>query len=139
MLFERNFDSFTSSIGISKSRWIKKIEFFFSKISSLIYFRFKDESSKSNPGDDYDADRYDVTWNGIVGDLVSGAAHLSFAPLSVSSARSGVIDFSAPYYFTGVSFLAAPQQKSEIPLMAFLLPFSPELWIAIFTSKFQIY
>lgn len=70
-----------------------------------------------------------------MGDLVSGAAHMSFAPLSVSSARSEVIDFSAPYFFSGVSFLANPQQKSEIPLMAFLLPFSPELWIAIFTSK----
>lgn len=73
-------------------------------------------------------------WNGIVGDLVSGAAHMSFAALSVSSARSEVIDFSVPYFFSGVSFLAAPTQKSEIPLLAFLLPFSPELWIAIFTS-----
>lgn len=26
-------------------------------------------------------------WNGIVGDLVSGAAHLSFSALSVSSSR----------------------------------------------------
>nr|CAH7724877.1 unnamed protein product [Callosobruchus chinensis] len=76
----------------------------------------------------------DIQWNGIVGDLVSGAAHMSFAALSVSSARSEVIDFSVPYFFSGVSILAAPQQKSEIPLMAFLLPFSPELWIAIFTS-----
>lgn len=29
-------------------------------------------------------------WNGVVGDLVSGAAHMSFAALSVSSARSEV-------------------------------------------------
>lgn len=76
----------------------------------------------------------DVKWNGIVGDLASGAAHMSFAALSVSSPRSEVIDYSTPFFFSGVSFLAAPQQKSEIPLMAFLLPFSPELWIAIFTS-----
>jgi len=76
----------------------------------------------------------DTKWNGIVGDLASGAAHMSFAALSVSSARSEVIDFSAPYFYSGVSFLAAPTQKSEIPLLAFLLPFSPELWIAIFTS-----
>nr|CAD7589790.1 unnamed protein product [Timema genevievae] len=73
-------------------------------------------------------------WNGIVGDLVSGAAHMAFAAFSVSSARSEVIDYSVPYFFSGVSFLAAPTQKSEVPLLAFLLPFSPELWIAIFTS-----
>lgn len=76
----------------------------------------------------------DVKWNGIVGDLASGAAHMSFAALSVSSSRSEVIDYSTPFFFSGVSFLAAPQQKSEIPLMAFLLPFSLELWITIFIS-----
>lgn len=80
------------------------------------------------------ASEEDLKWNGIVGDLVSGAAHMSFASLSISSARSEVIDYSVPYFYSGVSFLAAPLEKSEIPLLAFLLPFSPELWIAIFTS-----
>lgn len=73
-------------------------------------------------------------WDGIVGDLVSGAAHMSFAALSVSAARAEVIDFSQPYFFSGISILAAPNQRADIPLLAFLLPFSPELWIAIFTS-----
>lgn len=73
-------------------------------------------------------------WNGIVGDLVSGAAHMSFAALSVSAARAEVIDYSQPYFFSGISILAAPNQRPDIPLLAFLLPFSPELWIAIFTS-----
>lgn len=49
-------------------------------------------------------------------------------------ARAQVIDFSIPYFHSGVSLLASPKRKSEIPLLAFLLPFSPELWIAIFTS-----
>lgn len=75
-----------------------------------------------------------LKWNGIVGDLVSGAAHMSFAALSVSSARAEVIDYSQPFFFSGISILAAPNQKADIPLLAFLLPFSPELWIAIFTS-----
>lgn len=100
-------------------------------------YRYKDEfatpDQHENPVFSSGGDT-DMEWNGIVGDLVSGAAHMSFAALSVSSARSQVIDFSAPYFFSGVSLLAAPQQTSEIPLMAFLLPFSPELWIAIFTS-----
>lgn len=49
-------------------------------------------------------------------------------------ARAEVVDFSIPYFQGGVSLLASPKTKSEIPLLAFLLPFSPELWIAIFTS-----
>lgn len=53
---------------------------------------------------------------------------------SIFRARAQVIDFSIPYFHSGVSLLASPKRKSEIPLLAFLLPFSPELWIAIFTS-----
>ncbi|KAJ3643371.1 hypothetical protein Zmor_026086 [Zophobas morio] len=97
-------------------------------------YRYKDEFGMTEERQEETNSNVDVKWNGVVGDLVSGAAHMSFAALSVSSARSEVIDFSVPYFFSGVSLLAAPQQTSEIPLMAFLLPFSPELWIAIFTS-----
>ncbi|KAF5281606.1 hypothetical protein FQR65_LT02926 [Abscondita terminalis] len=100
----------------------------------FLNYRFKQEIQQGAQGAHQVEDEIDIKWNGVVGDLVSGAAHMSFAALSVSSIRSEVIDFSIPYYFSGVSFLAAPQQKSEIPLLAFLLPFSPELWIAIFTS-----
>ncbi|XP_055378406.1 uncharacterized protein LOC129610081 isoform X1 [Condylostylus longicornis] len=82
----------------------------------------------------YRRSKLKVHWNGIVGDLISGSADMSFAPLTISKARAEVIDFSAPYFYSGVTLLAAPQSKSEIPLLAFLLPFSPELWIAIFTS-----
>ncbi|XP_073973414.1 uncharacterized protein isoform X2 [Rhodnius prolixus] len=81
-----------------------------------------------------DPDAGTVKWTGVVGDLVAGHAHMAFTALSVSRPRSEVIDFSTPYYFSGVSFLAAPNQRTDIPLLAFLLPFSPELWIAIFTS-----
>lgn len=81
-----------------------------------------------------EADEDAEKWNGVIGDLVSGAAHMSFAALSVSAARAEVVEYSQPYFFSGVSILAAPNQKPDIPLLAFLLPFSPELWIAIFTS-----
>lgn len=108
---------------------------------AYLNYRFKQDGIFKDGKDDgttAESDQDDLDdefkWNGIVGDLVSGTAHMSFAALSVSSARSEVIDYSTPFFFSGVSFLAAPQQKSEIPLMAFLLPFSPELWIAIFTS-----
>ncbi|XP_043258883.1 uncharacterized protein LOC122401043 isoform X2 [Colletes gigas] len=72
-------------------------------------------------------------WNGIMGELVSGRAQLAFAPLSVSAHRAAVVDFTTPYFFSGVSFLTAPKLKSEISLFAFLFPFSTELWIAVFT------
>ncbi|VVC31376.1 Hypothetical protein CINCED_3A009974 [Cinara cedri] len=75
-----------------------------------------------------------LRWNGVIGDLVSGTAHMAFCPLSVSSRRSKWVDFSTPYFYSGVSRMVAPKRKTNVPLLAFLLPLSPSLWIAIFVS-----
>lgn len=73
-------------------------------------------------------------WDGIVADLKSGAAHLSFAPLSVTSVRSDVIDFTIPYFFSGLSILEATNVAIDVPLLAFLKPFSMDLWVGIFLT-----
>ncbi|KAF8766864.1 Glutamate receptor ionotropic like protein [Argiope bruennichi] len=70
-------------------------------------------------------------WNGITADLVSGAAHMTFAAFSMTSARQQVIDFSVPYFHSGVSCLTSSQYR-VVPLSAFLVPFSIQLWVAIF-------
>lgn len=44
-----------------------------------------------------------------------------------------MIDFSVPFFYSGVSCLAQ-QRTSNVPITAFLLPFSIQLWIAIFSS-----
>ena len=74
------------------------------------------------------------TWNGIIGELITGKAQMSFAPLSVYTHRSQVVDFTIPYYFSSIGYLVAPKESSEYSIFAFLLPFSTELWIAVFTS-----
>ncbi|XP_063988018.1 uncharacterized protein LOC135168078 isoform X2 [Diachasmimorpha longicaudata] len=74
------------------------------------------------------------TWNGIVGELLHAKAQLAFAPLSVSAIRAEVIDYTTPYFFSGVSFLASPKLNEEIPLLMFLHPFSTGLWLTIFIS-----
>lgn len=65
--------------------------------------------------------------------IVSGSAHMSFAPFSVTSARSTAIDFSTPFFFSGVGFLGTAKTQ-DVPLLAFLAPFSFELWAAIFIT-----
>ncbi|GIX82086.1 glutamate receptor ionotropic, NMDA 3A [Caerostris extrusa] len=70
-------------------------------------------------------------WNGITADLVSGAAHMTFAAFSMTSARQTAIDFSVPYFHSGVSCLTSSQYR-VVPLSAFLVPFSIQLWVAIF-------
>ncbi|XP_022235866.1 glutamate receptor ionotropic, NMDA 3A-like, partial [Limulus polyphemus] len=73
------------------------------------------------------------SWNGLTADLVSGATHLVFSTFSITSSRYEVIDFSVPYFHSGVSCLAA-SKLHNVPLSAFLVPFSIQLWVAIFAS-----
>ncbi|XP_022248528.1 glutamate receptor ionotropic, NMDA 3A-like, partial [Limulus polyphemus] len=73
------------------------------------------------------------SWNGITADLISGAANLAFSSFSITSMRYEVIDFSVPYFHSGVSCLAS-SKIHDVPLSAFLVPFSVELWVAIFAS-----
>ncbi|XP_022254048.1 glutamate receptor ionotropic, NMDA 3A-like [Limulus polyphemus] len=73
------------------------------------------------------------SWNGITADLISGAAHLAFSSFSITSMRYQVIDFSVPYFHSGVSCLAS-SKLHDVPLSAFLVPFSVHLWVAIFAS-----
>ncbi|KAL3243367.1 hypothetical protein MRX96_020580 [Rhipicephalus microplus] len=72
-------------------------------------------------------------WGGITADLISGAAHLAATAYSVTSSRSRWVDFSVPYFHSGVSCLAYAV-KRDVPLSAFLIPFSVPLWLAIFLS-----
>nr|XP_042907088.1 glutamate receptor ionotropic, NMDA 3A isoform X1 [Parasteatoda tepidariorum] len=70
-------------------------------------------------------------WNGMTLDLQTGAAYMAFSAFSLTSERARVIDYSVPFYHSGVSCLTYFQDR-DVPLSAFLIPFSPELWIAIF-------
>ncbi|CAN8004191.1 unnamed protein product [Ixodes hexagonus] len=72
-------------------------------------------------------------WGGITADLISGAAHIAATAYSVTSSRSRVVDFSVPFFHSGVSCLAYAV-KRDVPLSAFLVPFSVPLWLAIFLS-----
>lgn len=65
-------------------------------------------------------------WTGLVGDLLSGAAHLAVASFSINSARSQVIDFTSPFFSTSLGILvstaisARPQTYILYPSCVFL-------------------
>lgn len=68
-------------------------------------------------------------WTGLVGDLLSGAAHLAVTSFSINSARSRVIDFTSPFFSTSLGILvsADPQFLASFPsffssLVPLLLP-----------------
>lgn len=46
-------------------------------------------------------------WTGLVGDLLSGAAHMAVTSFSINSARSQVIDFTSPFFSTSLGILVS--------------------------------
>ena len=42
-------------------------------------------------------------WNGVIKDLISEKADLALTPITITSSRSNVVDFSVPFMETGIS------------------------------------
>jgi len=50
----------------------------------------------------------DGTWNGMVGSVISGAADMSLADMTITSMREKAVDFTIPYIQTGIQILYQP-------------------------------
>ncbi|XP_075312636.1 glutamate receptor ionotropic, NMDA 3A [Odontesthes bonariensis] len=72
-------------------------------------------------------------WTGLVGDLLSGAAHLAVTSFSINSARSQVIDFTSPFFSTSLGILVRTQDTAA-PIGAFMWPLHWSMWLGIFVS-----
>ncbi|XP_059848393.1 glutamate receptor ionotropic, NMDA 3A [Hypanus sabinus] len=72
-------------------------------------------------------------WTGLVGDLLSGAAHLAVTSFSINSARSRVIDFTSPFYSTSLGILVRSKDTAA-PIGAFMWPLHWTMWVGIFVA-----
>ncbi len=53
----------------------------------------------------------DQPWNGMIGELVRHEADLAVAPLTITSQRESVVDFSKPWMNLGISILIRKPEK----------------------------
>ncbi|XP_075451411.1 glutamate receptor ionotropic, NMDA 3A [Ascaphus truei] len=72
-------------------------------------------------------------WTGLVGDLLSGAAHLAVTSFSINTARSQVIDFTSPFFSTSLGILVRTKDTAA-PIGAFMWPLHWTMWLGIFVS-----
>ncbi|KAJ8286369.1 hypothetical protein GJAV_G00037900 [Gymnothorax javanicus] len=72
-------------------------------------------------------------WTGLVGDLLSGAAHLAVTSFSINSARSQMIDFTSPFFSTSLGILVRTRDTAA-PIGAFMWPLHWSMWLGIFVS-----
>ncbi|KAK2192982.1 hypothetical protein NP493_19g11001 [Ridgeia piscesae] len=71
------------------------------------------------------------TWNGMVGELVRNEADLAIAPLTITSVRERVIDFSKPFMSLGISIMISKPTKETPGVFSFLFPLSYEIWMCV--------
>nr|XP_033774585.1 glutamate receptor ionotropic, NMDA 3A [Geotrypetes seraphini] len=72
-------------------------------------------------------------WTGLVGDLLSGTAHLAVTSFSINTARSQVIDFTSPFFSTSLGILVRTKDTAA-PIGAFMWPLHWTMWLGIFVS-----
>ncbi|XP_028990049.1 glutamate receptor ionotropic, NMDA 2C-like isoform X2 [Betta splendens] len=73
-------------------------------------------------------------WNGMIGEVVYGRAHMAIGSLTINEERSEIIDFSVPFVETietGISVMVARSNGTVSP-SAFLEPYSPAVWVMMF-------
>ncbi|XP_008520689.1 glutamate receptor ionotropic, NMDA 3A [Equus przewalskii] len=72
-------------------------------------------------------------WTGLVGDLLSGSAHMAVTSFSINTARSQVIDFTSPFFSTSLSILVRTRDTAA-PIGAFMWPLHWTMWLGIFVA-----
>lgn len=77
-------------------------------------------------------------WNGIIGELVNKNADFSLAPLTVSSSRAQVVEYSASFLDTGFKVLVKKPQSKSSNIFSFLSPLSWEIWFLLVVGYFVI-
>ncbi|XP_018494805.2 glutamate receptor 1 [Galendromus occidentalis] len=70
-------------------------------------------------------------WNGMVGELIRNEADMAIAPLTITSARERVIDFTKPFMSLGISIMIKKPMKKKPGVFSFMNPLSREIWMCI--------
>uniref|UniRef100_A0A1I8J562 PBPe domain-containing protein n=1 Tax=Macrostomum lignano TaxID=282301 RepID=A0A1I8J562_9PLAT len=66
-------------------------------------------------------------WNGMIGELLQDTADVAFAPLTINTERSKVVDFTEPFLTFGISIMIKKPRKEKPGIFGFLQPLS-QVW-----------
>jgi len=98
------------------------------KIANFVGFEYEIRPVKDGK---YGAKDDNGTWNGMVGELVRHEADLAVAPLTITSVRERVIDFSKPFMSLGISIMIKKPTKPVPGVFSFMYPLSYEVWMCV--------
>lgn len=67
----------------------------------------------------------------MIGELVRKEAEIAIAPLTISSQREGVADFTKPFMSLGISIMIKKPAKQKPGVFSFMNPLSKEIWMCV--------
>ncbi|XP_078741285.1 glutamate receptor 2-like, partial [Lampetra fluviatilis] len=70
-------------------------------------------------------------WQGMVGEVLYGRADLAVAPLTITSERAAVVDFTKPFMTVGISVMVLGEQAGAGMSLSLLAPLRHEAWICL--------
>ncbi|XP_041357983.1 glutamate receptor-like isoform X2 [Gigantopelta aegis] len=78
---------------------------------------------------EYGKTNKDGTWNGMIGELIRHDADIAVAPLTITSDREKVLDFTKPFMSLGISIMFKKPEDQEPHVFSFMEPLSQEIWL----------
>ena len=57
-------------------------------------------------------------WTGMVGEVISGAADMAVADISINAMREKAVDFTVPFMHLGINALYKKSRSQSVPLSA---------------------
>ncbi|XP_061189245.1 glutamate receptor 2-like [Saccostrea echinata] len=88
-------------------------------------FKLVDDTNFGSPNRD------NGTWNGMIGELLTGKADLALASLTITRARQRVVDFTKPFMKIGISIMIKKPDKQKPGVFSFMEPLDSMVWVCV--------
>ncbi|GFO40806.1 glutamate receptor ionotropic, kainate 2 [Plakobranchus ocellatus] len=76
-------------------------------------------------------DDHNHTWNGMVGMVLRKEVSLAIGPISITSDRKSVVDFTTPYVEEGVGIITRRPGFGSKEMFRLFTPFKPSVWMCL--------
>ncbi|XP_060582121.1 glutamate receptor 4-like isoform X2 [Ruditapes philippinarum] len=78
------------------------------------------------------------SWNGLIGELMTGEADIALASLTITHQREEAVYFTKPYMNTGISIMIKKPEREKPGVFSFMDPLSLQVWGLIIGGFFAV-